>query len=108
MRQAGSPGEIFGESCKVNALHALRVEPAPLSNPQPALRDYVAKAVRRYLLDLGDCDSHELYDIVLREIEMPMLSEVMRHCEGNQSRAAAVLGLNRATLRKKLKAYGLS
>ena len=52
---------------------ALRAEPAPLSHPQPALRDYVAKAVRRYLLDLGDCDSHELYDIVLREIEMPML-----------------------------------
>ena len=74
---------------------------------QPALRDHVAKAVRRYLLDLGDCDSHDLYDIVLREIEMPMLAEVMRHCEGNQSRAAATLGLNRATLRKKLKAYGL-
>lgn len=92
----------------MNVLHALRVEPAPVANPQPALRDYVAKAVRRYLLDLGDCDSHELYDIVLREIEMPMLSEVMRHCEGNQSRAAAVLGLNRATLRKKLKSYGLS
>ena len=92
----------------MNALHALRVEPAPLNNAQPALRDYVAKAVRRYLLDLGECDSHELYDIVLREIEMPMLAEVMRHCEGNQSRAAATLGLNRATLRKKLKAYGLS
>ena len=56
----------------MNALHALRAEPAPPSHPQPALRDYVAKAVRRYLLDLGDCDSHELYDIVLREIEVPM------------------------------------
>jgi Fis family transcriptional regulator len=101
-------GIHFGVSIHVNALHALRVEPAPLSNPQPALRDYVAKAVRRYLLDLGECDSHELYDIVLREIEVPMLAEVMRHCEGNQSRAAATLGLNRATLPKKLKAYGLS
>jgi Fis family transcriptional regulator len=92
----------------VNAQLALRAEPAPLSHPQPALRDYVAKAVRRYLLDLGDCQSHELYDIVLREIEVPMLTEVMRHCDGNQSRAAATLGLNRATLRKKLKEYGLS
>lgn len=92
----------------MNAVHALRVEPAPQNNQQPALREYVAKAVRRYLLDLGDCDSHELYDIVLREIEMPMLAEVMRHCEGNQSRAAATLGLNRATLRKKLRAYGLT
>jgi Fis family transcriptional regulator len=101
-------GNHFGVLNQVNALHALRVEPAPQTTQQPALRDYVAKAVRRYLLDLGECDSHELYDIVLREIEVPMLSEVMRHCEGNQSRAAATLGLNRATLRKKLKAYGLS
>ena len=84
---------------------SLRAEPAP--TPQPALRDYVAKAVRRYLLDLGDCDSHELHEIVLREIEVPLLAEVMRHCEGNQSRAAAVLGINRATLRKKLRQYGL-
>jgi DNA-binding protein Fis len=76
----------------LNASLALRAEPAPLSHPQPALRDYVAKAVRRYLLDLGDCDSHELYDIVLREIEVPMLIEVMRHCQGNQSKAAATLG----------------
>ena len=95
-------------SRSLNALHALRAEPAPASHPQPALREYVAKAVRRYLLDLGDCDSHELYDIVLREIEVPMLVEVMRHCEGNQSKAAATLGLNRATLRKKLKEYGLA
>ena len=86
---------------------SLRAEPAPTSHPQPALRDYVAKAVRRYLLDLGDCDSHELHEIVLREIEVPLLIEVMRHCEGNQSRAAAVLGIHRATLRKKLRQYGL-
>ena len=92
----------------MNASLALRAEPAPSSHSQPALRDYVAKAVRRYLLDLGDCDSHELYEIVLREIEVPMLTEVMRHCQGNQSRAAATLGLNRATLRKKLKEYGIS
>ena len=74
------------------------------SNDSAAL----AAALRRYLLDLGDCDAHELYDIVLREIEAPMLAEVMRHCEGNQSKAAATLGLNRATLRKKLREYGLA
>lgn len=91
----------------MNALHALRAEPAPSSQPQPALREYVAKAVRRYLHDLGDCDQHELYDVVLREIERPLLAEVMRHYDGNQSRAAATLGINRATLRKKLKQYGL-
>ena len=104
---AGS-GSFRLECLPVNALHALRAEPAPVSHTQPALRDYVAKAVRRYLIDLGECDSHQLYDIVLREIEVPMLTEVMRHCDGNQSRAAATLGLNRATLRKKLREYGIS
>jgi len=37
----------------------------------------------------------------------PLLVETMRHCDGNQSKAAATLGINRATLRKKLKQYGL-
>ena len=91
----------------MNSSASLRAEPAPVAQPQPALRDYVAKAVRRYLIDLGNCDSHELYEIVLSEIEVPLLTEVMRHCDGNQSRAAAILGLNRATLRKKLRQYGL-
>ena len=63
--------------------------------------------MRRYLQDLNGCDVDDLYEVVLREIEAPLFAEVMRHCEGNQSRAAATLGLNRATLRKKLKAYGL-
>ena len=47
-------------------------------------------------------------EIVLREMEIPLFVEVLNHCEGNQSRAAALLGIHRATLRKKLKDYGLS
>ncbi|KFL37311.1 Fis family transcriptional regulator [Arenimonas donghaensis DSM 18148 = HO3-R19] len=64
--------------------------------------------MRRYLHDFNGCDPDDLYDVVLREIELPLFAEVMRHCDGNQSRAAACLGINRATLRKKLKAYGLA
>ena len=43
-----------------------------------------------------------------QQAEAPLFAEVLRHCDGNQSRAAACLGINRATLRKKLKAYGLA
>ncbi len=71
------------------------------------LRDVVAHSVRRYLRDLCDDQTENLYDVVLREIEPPLLREVLRHHDGNQSRAAATLGLNRATLRKKLRAYGI-
>ncbi len=71
------------------------------------LREVVAQSVRRYLHDLDDHPADDLYDVVLREVEAPLLREVLRHCEGNQSRAAATLGLNRATLRKKLRDHGL-
>ena len=72
------------------------------------LREHVATSVRRYLRDLDGCDTDDLYNIALRELEIPLFAEVLKHCDGNQSRAATMLGIHRATLRKKLKDYGLS
>ncbi|WP_368564164.1 DNA-binding transcriptional regulator Fis [Pseudoxanthomonas sp. UTMC 1351] len=76
-------------------------------NPKPPLREHVAQSVRRYLRDLDGHEADDVYEIVLREMEIPLFVEVLNHCEGNQSRAAAMLGIHRATLRKKLKDYGL-
>ena len=45
--------------------------------------------------------------MVLDEVEQPLLEVVMRHCGGNQTRAAQILGINRGTLRKKLQQYHL-
>ena len=50
----------------------------------------------------------DMYDLVLSEIEAPMLEEVMQYTRGNQTRAANLLGINRGTLRKKLKKYGMN
>ncbi|KAF1688731.1 DNA-binding transcriptional regulator Fis [Pseudoxanthomonas taiwanensis] len=77
------------------------------SSPRPPLREHVAQSVRRYLRDLNGVEANDVYEIVLREMEIPLFVEVLNHCEGNQSRAAALLGIHRATLRKKLKDYGL-
>jgi len=88
----------------VNA-HPARAEGSP--GASTALRDAVARATRRYLSDRGACEADSLYPLMLAEMETGLLAEVMKHCEGNQSRAAAVLGINRATLRKKLEALGL-
>lgn len=74
---------------------------------RPPLRDHVAVAVRRYLRDLDGSATDNLYQIALRELEIPLFLEVLQHCQGNQSRAATMLGIHRATLRKKLREYGL-
>ena len=79
----------------------------PDANRAP-LRDHLANSVRRYLDDLDGCDTDDLYNIALRELEIPLFAEVLRHCDGNQSRAAAMLGIHRATLRKKLRDYNMA
>jgi Fis family transcriptional regulator, factor for inversion stimulation protein len=71
------------------------------------LREHVATSVRRYLGDLNGSDAENLYEIALRELEIPLFIEVLNHCDGNQSRAASMLGIHRATLRRKLRDYGL-
>jgi Fis family transcriptional regulator len=73
-----------------------------------ALSECVSRTVRRYLADIGDTECSEgLHALVLREVELPLLREVLAFHDGNQSRAASALGINRATLRKKLSAHGL-
>ena len=47
----------------------------------------------------------DVYQLVLKEVEPPLLESVMKFCNGNQSKAAKVLGINRTTLRTKLKKY---
>lgn len=72
------------------------------------LRAQTAEALNRYFSHLnGDQPAH-LYELVLREVEEPLFRAVMTYVEGNQSRAAEVLGINRGTLRKKLREYRLS
>ena len=44
--------------------------------------------------DLNGSGTENLYEIALRELEIPLFVEVLRHCEGNQSRAAAMLGIH--------------
>lgn len=93
----------------MNTIHALRDSGSSASaSVQSSLRDCVALVVRRYLRDLGDHPAEDLHSLILQEVEKPLFTEVLEHCDGNQSRAAAALGLNRGTLRKKLRDYNLA
>lgn len=91
---------------KVNTLHLVQPITIPAAS-QPALKDVVRKVVSRYLQDMGHSQSNHLHEAVLAEVEPALFQEVMQHCRGNQSRAAEILGLNRATLRKKLIQYNI-
>jgi len=67
----------------------------------------VKHSIRRYLYELDGTQPNNMYDLVLRQIEQPLLEAILEHTKGNQSRAAEMLGLNRGTLRKKLRSYNL-
>jgi Fis family transcriptional regulator len=71
------------------------------------LAGHVRESLERYFDELNGQAPSDLYDLVLSEIEQPMLEVVMAQTRGNLSKAATFLGLNRATLRKKLKKYGI-
>ena len=72
------------------------------------LHDLTEEALKTYFATLNGHQPGELYDLVLREVERPLLKAVLEYTEGNQSKAAEVLGINRGTLRKKLRSYGLA
>ena len=65
------------------------------------------EALDEYFRDLDGQPPHAVYDMVLACMEKPLLEYVMNRAGGNQSKAAAILGLNRNMLRKKLKQHNL-
>ena len=79
------------------------------ADPRPVpLRSQTEEALNAYFGALNGHRPGRLYELVIREVELPLFKSVMDYAEGNQSRAATILGINRGTLRKKLREYGLS
>ncbi len=77
------------------------------SNDKKPLREYTEEALNRYFKSLNGERPGDLYEFVLGEVEEPLFKAVMDYTHGNQSQAAGILGINRGTLRKKLKTYSL-
>ncbi len=71
------------------------------------LRDHVDAALRNYFSNLKGESVTDVYQMVMSEVEVPLLEVVLEYTRGNQTLAADLLGLNRGTLRKKLKEYHL-
>ncbi|SEF95034.1 Fis family transcriptional regulator, factor for inversion stimulation protein [Alcanivorax sp. DSM 26293] len=77
------------------------------SETHDTLRNCVRRSLNDYFNQLDGEPVSELYQMVLAEMEIPLLEKVLEYTRGNQTKAAELLGLNRGTLRKKLKQYGL-
>ncbi len=71
------------------------------------LCDCVRSSLMLYLKDLNGHAPQKLHQMVMGEVERPLLEIVMNYVEGNQTKASQILGINRSTLRKKLTQYGL-
>lgn len=72
------------------------------------LADNIENLLDQYFKDLSGESPNNLYNLVLSNVEKPLLLYVMNYSEGNQSKAASILGLNRNTLRKKLKIHNIN
>jgi len=72
------------------------------------LSEQVRKAMKKYFATLGDTSPANVYEMVIAEVEPELLKAVMKYTNNNQSKAATALGLNRATLRKKLHRYNIT
>ncbi len=66
------------------------------------LADAVRRALERYFRDMEGEKPTAIYRMVLKNVEKPMIETVLGKAEGNQSAAAAMLGIDRNTLRKKM------
>jgi Fis family transcriptional regulator len=71
------------------------------------LRDCVAQSVAQFLQDMGSTPPNDLHERILSEVERPLIQVVLEHTGGNQSRAAEILGMTRATLRNRIRRYAL-
>ncbi len=78
-----------------------------MNHPHDQVAAAIDAALEQYFHDLDGEAPSALYEMVLARVEKPLLASVLRRVEGNQTRAADMLGINRNTLRKKLQAYGM-
>ena len=82
-----------------------------MSRPSTPSRSEIAECVRRsldrYFKDMDGEKPTLIYDMVLRNIEKPMIEMVLGRAEGNLTLAADMLGINRNTLRKKMQLHGI-
>ena len=77
------------------------------SPKQQTLRESVERSLQNYFSHLDGQEPANIYEMVLAEVEAPLLATVMTYTRRNQCKAAEILGMSRGTLRKKLQQYDM-
>lgn len=72
------------------------------------LREFVSQAMKDYFEKIDGYPIDKVYNLVIGEVEKPLIEETIKYCNGNQTKASELLGLSRGTLRKKMKQYDIS
>jgi len=83
-----------------------RLQKGPV-NGTGCLSGQVRTAMDKYFSDMDGHEPTDLYELILSQVEQPLFESVLDYTGGNVTRAAEVLGLNRATLRNRLIKYDL-
>jgi len=96
----------MSEALRVDAV-VTTISPSATDASSQTLRECVKEAMSSYFQQLEGHPAGELYKMVMAEVEEPLFRSVLEYTGGNQSKASELLGINRGTLRKKLKMYGL-
>ena len=99
--------QVIAEERPLNGQGGQQLASHQETSEAQTLRDSVERSMNNYFAHLDGQDVTDVYQMVLSEVEAPLLETVMAYVKGNQTKAAILLGLNRGTLRKKLKQYGL-
>ena len=80
-------------------------EIAPATSQEQGLQEIIYNLVNKFLAENKGSSINDLYDMILQEVEPPLLQAVMEKKRGNQLQAAKLLGISRGTIRKKLQRY---
>jgi two-component system nitrogen regulation response regulator GlnG len=92
---------ILAESSEVQTRHLVSAGGSACYS----MRDFLEVKLERYLTKLPRSRNSKLHSTVMSEAERSLIELVLRATEGNQVRAASALGMNRTTLRTKIKNY---
>lgn len=76
-------------------------------NRNQSIHQCIKNALDSYFKDMDNHEPHDLYALILSQVEQPMFKVVLKQTQHNLTRAARILGITRTTLRKKLKKYNL-